>query len=257
VAIISFSFLTNPFQAFMSEAIQKQVLELVNIERSAQNLASLKSNSVLNQSALAKANDMIAKGYFAHFSPSGEKPWDFINRDKYPYLYVGENLAMNFTSANSAHKALMNSPSHKKNIMNEQYTEVGMAVISGEISGKQTNILVQMFATRSSIEPATAVAETSAQEKQNLEPVPVLENNKTEAAPQPQSEPKPEIPKKEKVVPTPVPEEPKVDYCGRNRESTIYFQQIWSLLHPSYWPAKISNIHSRLPAPVREKDQKT
>lgn len=166
--IVSFAFLTNPFQAWMSEAIQNQVLALVNQERAAQEMSVLKINSVLNASALEKAEDMIEQGYFAHFSPDGKKPWDFINRNDYAYLFVGENLAMNFTSANSVHKALMDSPSHRKNILNDQYTEVGMAVISGELEGKQTNVLVQMFATKAEVQTA-ALAKKETQEKPKLE----------------------------------------------------------------------------------------
>ncbi|MCK4554448.1 hypothetical protein KAU19_05845, partial [Candidatus Parcubacteria bacterium] len=63
----------------------------------------------------------------------------------YAYLFVGENLAMNFSSAQAAHNALMQSETHKRNILNQKYADIGMAVLHGELDGKQTNILVQMF----------------------------------------------------------------------------------------------------------------
>jgi len=154
LTILSYVFFINPFEAWMSEAITSKVIEYINTDRGAQNIQSLSLNPILSASALKKANDMIEKGYFAHFTPDGKKPWDFIDRVKYPYLYVGENLAMNFSSADSVHQALMNSPTHKKNIMNSKYNEVGIAMVSGEIDGKKTNVLVQLFASKSQISPA-------------------------------------------------------------------------------------------------------
>ena len=77
----------------------------------------------MSASALAKAEDMAINNYFAHYSPNGKKPWDWINRDNYAYLFVGENLAINFTSAEAVHEALMNSPTHRQNILNEKSME--------------------------------------------------------------------------------------------------------------------------------------
>jgi hypothetical protein len=61
---------------------------------------------------------------------------------------VGENLAMNFTSPESVHKALMFSPSHKKNILNGEYKDIGLAVLNGTIDGKETSVLVELFSIR-------------------------------------------------------------------------------------------------------------
>jgi hypothetical protein len=152
--ILSYVFFVNPFKAWMSEVMSSRVLELINQERTEENIGTLSLNPVLSQSALEKANDMLLKNYFDHFSPDGRKPWDFIDRGQYEYLFVGENLAMNFTSADSVNTALMNSPSHKKNILNARYNEVGLAIVSGEINGEKTNILVELFASKNQAEPA-------------------------------------------------------------------------------------------------------
>ncbi len=145
VAYLYFIF-PNPGKA--DTAIIAKVLELINQDRQKESLAPLGLNQVLSNSALGKANDLVSKDYFAHVSPDGKKPWDWVDRKMYEYSIVGENLAMNFTSAESVHKALMNSPSHKHNIMNEKYRDLGLAMVSGEIGGKQTNILVQLFSVQ-------------------------------------------------------------------------------------------------------------
>ena len=145
---VAYLFFIYPNQAEMQNQINKEILVLINKERINNNLSELKENKILDSSALAKADDMIINNYFDHYSPNGKKPWDWINRAVYPYLFVGENLAMNFTSAESAHNALMQSPSHKKNILNEKYSDIGLAVVSGKIDGKNTNILVQLFGSK-------------------------------------------------------------------------------------------------------------
>lgn len=161
VIVVGYLFFIYPNRAIMSEVVIRKVFELTNQSREEAGLKPLTMNSVLSASAAAKANDMIANDYFAHHSPSGKKPWDWVSRSDYPYILVGENLAMNFATADGVHTALMNSPSHKKNIMNEKYKDLGLAMVSGEIDGKETNVLVELFATTgNSVKAASAVTET-------------------------------------------------------------------------------------------------
>lgn len=148
IALLGYLFLAHPNDGRMSEDIVAQVIAKVNQDRALNNLPELKINNVLSASAMLKAQDMIDKDYFAHYNPDGKKPWDFINRSQYEYLYVGENLAINFTNAEAVHSALMNSPSHKKNILSDRYVDIGIAMLSGELQGKQTNVLVELFATK-------------------------------------------------------------------------------------------------------------
>jgi len=175
-------------------------------------LNALTMNTVLSASASAKANDMITKNYFAHHSPTGKKPWDWISRADYPYIFVGENLAMNFTSAVPVHTALMNSPTHKKNILNDRYTEMGLAMLSGQIDGKNTNILVELFGTTGKTAiAASAPAETEpamvtlATEESQIGETSVLASEKTVEEPKPIEQPvvKPVV---KPVVVKPIPE---------------------------------------------------
>lgn len=164
-SVTGYLFFIYPNLAKMSALMQNEIRELINTERTANSEPILKTNEVLNKAAKAKADDMIKNNYFAHKSPNGKMIWETISRGEYPYLYVGENLAMNFTSAQSAHKALMLSPTHKKNILNEKYTEVGIAIASGEIGGRNTNVLVQVFGSAKAVKPAIAKTEEPAAPK--------------------------------------------------------------------------------------------
>jgi uncharacterized protein YkwD len=60
------------------------------------------------------------------------------------YLYAGENLAKN-TNAGAAHTALMNSPGHKANILNANFTNIGIGVATAKDGSK---IYTQMFIGR-------------------------------------------------------------------------------------------------------------
>ncbi len=148
VSLVAYLFFIYPNDAQMSEDLATEVFQMLNEERVAIGLNPLKQNSALLSSATDKANDMIENDYFAHKSPDGRMPWDWVFRKDYPYLFIGENLGMSFSSAKSVHDALMNSPSHKKNILNEKYTDVGVVVRRGIINGKETNVLVQLFGSQ-------------------------------------------------------------------------------------------------------------
>ncbi len=159
--LAGYLFFIYPNLARMSEVISDKILVLTNQSRTDDGEGTLTLDPVLSAAAEARAQDMIENNYFAHEAPDGRMPWDFIDRSQYPYLYVGENLAMNFSSAESAHIALMNSASHKKNILNGRYDNVGLAVVTGEIDGKTTNILVEIFATKYGPSLAIAKAPTT------------------------------------------------------------------------------------------------
>jgi len=154
--LASYLFFIYPYQARMNEFFNDQLLSLINKDRVSQNLGTLEFNDVLNISAMNKAKDLVQNNYFAHVSPDGRKPWDWINRDNYRYLLVGENLAMNFTTPESVHKALMLSPSHKKNILNGKYRDIGLAVLDGNIDGEDTTVLVELFSLKKEEQLRTA-----------------------------------------------------------------------------------------------------
>ncbi|MDA3840527.1 MAG: CAP domain-containing protein [Patescibacteria group bacterium] len=194
ISLISYLFFIYPNDGRMSEDIQLGVFNMLNEERVANGLEPLELNQSLLASAMDKVDDMITNDYFAHESLDGRMPWDFVSRRDYPYLYIGENLGMSFSSSESVHNALMNSPSHKKNILNEKYTDIGVVVKRGVIDGKETNILVQLFGTEKEVElipnPVVALAIIEKTEvAQEIEKIEVLaEEVKAEPEPEPVEE---------------------------------------------------------------------
>jgi len=133
--------------AFSSAITVSNIISLTNESRGEYQLPALTENPLLDQAAQTKANDMLAKGYFAHTTPDGKTPWDFIVAAGYNYIMAGENLAVNFTEAENVETAWMNSPGHKANIVNKNYEEIGIGISQGEYQGHNAIFVVQMFGT--------------------------------------------------------------------------------------------------------------
>lgn len=129
----------------------KDVIEQTNEFRNGLGLSPLNENSLLDAIASQKLKDMATEEYFAHFSPSGISPWHWFEINDYSYLRAGENLAIGFFSAEDTVNAWAKSESHRANMENIHYTEIGVAVSETEINGTRGTLVVQLFGTPSPI----------------------------------------------------------------------------------------------------------
>lgn len=131
------------------------LLYATNQQRAAAQEANLTLDPQLSAAAQAKANDMAAKNYWSHTSPSGDTPWTFIANAGYQYETAGENLAYGFKDVDAAIKGWMSSPEHRANILNDQYQNVGFGIAeSSDYQGKGPQVIVVAEYGR----PAAAVA---------------------------------------------------------------------------------------------------
>jgi len=113
-------------------------------------LSPLSRNSLLDAIASERADDMLRKQYFAHFSPSGEGAPDVAQRTGYPYQHLGENIAMgHFQNDEKMVMAWMQSPGHRKNILSDECSEIGVAVKKGWMKGEEVWVAVQIFGKQS------------------------------------------------------------------------------------------------------------
>ncbi len=145
IMVAVFSFL--PVGVFASEITPANIIKYANEARKKEGLKELLVSEKLNEAATLKVNDMVEHKYFAHTSPAGRSPWHWFEKSGYDYKYAGENLAINFTTAEAEQAAWMNSPTHRKNILNINYKEIGVAVAAGEVNGHMGIIAVQEFGT--------------------------------------------------------------------------------------------------------------
>lgn len=119
-----------------------RLLELTNNERASAGLGALTVDDRLNQSALDKCNDMVARNYQDHVAPDGTSYKDFMHKYISSAQLAGENLAFGYFSSDNIFNAWMASPSHKDNIDKPIYTRVGFALCERPNGAK---LVVQHF----------------------------------------------------------------------------------------------------------------
>lgn len=151
---------------YATDIRMEQLLTDTNVKRTQAGLAPLTLSETLSQAAAAKAADMFANNYWAHNSPIGKTPWDFIIASGYRYTLAGENLAKNFQTSGGVVDAWMASPSHRDNVLKEGYREVGFAVVNGVLNGEETTLVVQMFGTTST-KPVAQIPQVQASAPQS------------------------------------------------------------------------------------------
>src|SRR3990167_2677369 len=130
---------------FASNISVSEVINLTNQERTSGGLPALQTNVSLNKAAAQKAAHMFEQDYWAHFAPDGTSPWYFFNLVSYKYTWAGENLARDFATSSGVVTAWMESSGHKANILNNNFSEIGVAVVNGNLGGEDTTLVVQLF----------------------------------------------------------------------------------------------------------------
>lgn len=159
-----FPSLHNSILGYASDITVQDVVVQTNQKRTELGLHPLTLNTQLSAAALAKAQDMLDNQYWAHTSPSGKQPWDFMKAANYHYRVAGENLARDFYHTSDMVAAWMASPTHKDNILSSQYQQIGVAVVDGRLEGFETTLVVQMFGTPSTASQP-AVGDTAASDQ--------------------------------------------------------------------------------------------
>lgn len=133
--------------AYATEVSANSLLEATNSQRVQNGANPLKLNDALSVAAQAKANDMIARNYWSHNTPDGKSPWVFIDGVGYKYQKAGENLAYGFLTSSGTVTGWMNSQSHKDNMLDNAFSEVGFGYANGENYNNNGNetVVVAMY----------------------------------------------------------------------------------------------------------------
>jgi uncharacterized protein YkwD len=150
LTIVSFSSLQSYYithsENFLAAVLPAVLVDLANDDRSNEGLSDLRPNEILKAAAQMKADHMAELEYFSHDAPDGTTPWEWFARAGYEYETAGENLAINFSDSADVERAWMDSPAHRENILEEGFTEIGIATARGEYEGDDTVFVVQLFA---------------------------------------------------------------------------------------------------------------
>ena len=120
---------------------EKETLNAINEYRRENGLSDLKAISKLQDVAKIKAEDIVENEYFSHNSENLGTPFEMLKDNGVRYKVAGENLAGS-TTPEKAVNAWIDSPSHRDNILDEDYEYTGIYVIDSPVYGK---IFVQIF----------------------------------------------------------------------------------------------------------------
>jgi len=125
-----------------ASSYEMQVVELVNQERAKAGLKPLIYDAQLSQLARLKSEDMRDKNYFSHTSPTYGSPFDMMKKYGITYRTAGENIAAGQATPAQVVQAWMSSAGHRANILNSQYTHIGVGYAKG---GSYGHYWTQMF----------------------------------------------------------------------------------------------------------------
>jgi len=188
------------------------LLKETNARRTENKLDPLQLNEKLSSAALAKGQDMFANQYWAHVSPSGKDPWSFVKQSGYNYVFAGENLARDFPDSKAVVDAWMKSPSHRENLLNPRYKEIGFAAVNGKYGNYETTIVVQLFGTPTSLVPSIETND----EAPSLGQAPAVSTLQPEVL---------AIPQQQTITSS-----PRVDIVSLTRTSSLIFAGVMALL---------------------------
>ena len=138
-----------PLSAWLSPdmlaAQSKKIISLTNDLRKEKSIPILTENTLLNQAAYNKTQDMLIEQYFAHIGPDNKDLKSWLGAVGYKHSIAGENLALGFASAEDVMKAWENSPTHYSNLIDDNFKDIGVAMSDGVFQGEDTVLAVQYF----------------------------------------------------------------------------------------------------------------
>ncbi|WP_108308135.1 CAP domain-containing protein [Metalysinibacillus jejuensis] len=105
-----------------------EIARLTNEYRAQYNLPPLRYDRSLEQIAVIKAKDMTKNNYFEHKSATYGQPWDMATIFDYKFIGYGENIARYFKTPQHTILGWINSPGHRRNMLNPNYTHIGVAI---------------------------------------------------------------------------------------------------------------------------------
>ncbi|MFA6171912.1 MAG: CAP domain-containing protein [Patescibacteria group bacterium] len=145
-------FLVMPMTAWLTPDVMaeqsRKIIELTNKIRDGLQRPRLAEDAKLNQAAYSKAQDMLLGQYFSHVGPDNKKLSDWLKKAGYDFSVAGENLAMGFSTPEEVVNAWVASKTHYANIIDPDFTEIGVGAVSGLYEKTETTLVAQYFGAK-------------------------------------------------------------------------------------------------------------
>ena len=117
-----------------------------NQARTLRNKQAYNPNAQLMSAAQMKAEDMVKGHFFAHTAPDGTVAWDYFKKVGYHYDIAGENLAITNETSSAVIDGWLNSPTHRDNLLNDEYTDIGIGMANfGDYQGHKNTVVIVAF----------------------------------------------------------------------------------------------------------------
>jgi len=144
---LAYDYLSKHYISTVNTAVSwtNEVVQLVNEERKKAGVPALNQDPALNQLAIIKAQDMIQRKYFDHYSPYYGHPWDMATLFDYEFTRFGENIGRNFNQPKDVVDAWMASEEHRENMLKETYTNIGVGI---KADSRGNYYWVQLFSSK-------------------------------------------------------------------------------------------------------------
>lgn len=127
-------------KVFLTEE-EQETLNFINEYRRKNGLEKLQPFSKLQEVSKIKAKDLVEYEYFSHTSNQLGTPFEMLQQNGIDYRIAGENLAGNLNPERAV-EAWINSPSHRENILEEEFQYTGICVMDSPVYGR---VFVQLF----------------------------------------------------------------------------------------------------------------
>lgn len=121
-----------------NRSYNNQLLFLINAERRKVGALPLRINSNLTQAALGQSQDMATRNFFSHTGSNGSQPSVRVSATGYSWSAVAENIAAGQSTPSQVFQSWLNSPSHKQNMLNPTYRDVGFGYAFNTLSAYKT-----------------------------------------------------------------------------------------------------------------------
>lgn len=155
--------LSFPIEAWLSPTVLSetgnQIISLTNDLRKSKGVQTLTKNNLLETAAINKAQDMLVQQYFAHVGPDSRSLKNWLVDVGYDYRMAGENLALGFSSATDVMAAWQNSPTHYANLVDPDFTQIGVGAVSGNYQSYDSVLIAQYFGNPRQVETTPVIEE--------------------------------------------------------------------------------------------------
>ncbi|MGR3463467.1 CAP domain-containing protein [Limimaricola sp.] len=202
----------------IANTLERQMLDLVNDERTERGLSPLSLERNLNTSSEDHSSWMLQSDTFSHTGANGSSATDRMRDADFTFSgswASGENLA--WQSERGApgladdvidlHESLMNSPGHRANILNPNFEVIGIGIEQGDFKGWDTVMVTQNFArTGAAVDLDEGASEPAPAPEPEPAPAPTPAPAAEDTPSEPQADPEPTRPQ-----PDPAPAEPQPD----------------------------------------------